>query len=195
MILMLFFGLGLGSNMQPLTLAVQNAVSPRDIGVATSSATFTRQIGGTLGTAIFLSILFTAVPNRIQTAFANVAPTPEFRAALKNPRSPTGDPQANTAFIHGLQQAQTGGGGGGAVNPLSDSSFIQQLDPRLAKPFLIGFSQAMDLVFLIGSAVMIIAFVVVWFLPHVELRRGSSYESRGKQDAADAVAITSTSQN
>jgi cytoskeletal protein RodZ len=69
---------------------------------------------------------------------------------------------------------------------LSDSSFIQQLDPRLAKPFLVGFSQAMDLVFLIGSAVMVIAFIVVWFLPHVELRSGSSYESRGRQDAADA---------
>jgi uncharacterized membrane protein len=52
-----------------------------------------------------------------------------------------------------------------------------------------GFSQAMDLVFLIGAAVMVIAFLVVWFLPHVELRSGSSYESRGKQDAADAASI------
>ncbi len=186
MILMLSFGLGLGFNMQPLTLAVQNAVSPRDIGVATSSATFTRQIGGTLGTAIFLSILFTAVPSRIQTAFTKVAPTPDFQAALKNPQSPTGNAGANTAFIHNLAQAKAGGGGGGAVNPLSDSSFIQQLDPRLAKPFLVGFSQAMDLVFLIGACVMVIAFIVVWFLPHVELRSGSSYESRGKQDAAEA---------
>jgi hypothetical protein len=182
MILMLFFGLGLGGNMQPLTLAVQNAVSPRDIGVATSSATFTRQIGGTLGTAVFLSILFTAVPNRIK-----IAPTPEFQAALKNPQSPTGNPKANTDFIASLQQARSGGGGGGAINPLSDSSFIQQLDPRLAKPFLVGFSQSMDLVFLIGSAVMVVAFVVVWFLPHVELRSGSSYEHRGNQDAADAA--------
>ncbi|MEP7017675.1 MAG: MDR family MFS transporter [Actinomycetota bacterium] len=189
MIIMLFFGLGLGFNMQPLTLAVQNAVSPRDIGVATSSATFTRQIGGTLGVAIFLSVLFSAVPSRISAAFAKVAPTPEFQAALKNPQSPTGNSQANTDFIHGLQQAQSGGGSGGALNPLSDSSFIQQLDPRLAKPFLIGFSQAMDLVFLLGSAVMVIAFIVVWFLPHVELRSGSAYESRGKSDAADAKAV------
>ena len=184
MILMLFFGTGLGFNMQPLTLAVQNAVSARDIGVATSSATFTRQIGGTLGTAIFLSILFTAVPSRIQTAFSAGAKTPAFQAALKSPKSPTGNPATNTAFIQSLQKAHTGGG---ALNPLSDSSFIGQLDPRLAKPFLIGFSQAMDLVFLIGAAVMILAFLVVWFLPHVELRSGSSYESRGKQDAADAA--------
>ena len=58
MIVMVVFGLGLGFNFQPLTLAVQNAVPPQQIGVATSSATFTRQIGGTLGTAVFLSILF-----------------------------------------------------------------------------------------------------------------------------------------
>jgi hypothetical protein len=166
---------------------VQNAVPPRDIGVATSSATFTRQIGGTLGVAVFLSILFSVVPDRIQTAFVKIAPTADFQAALKNPQSPTGNPQANTDFIHSLQQAQAGGGGG-SLNPLSDSSFIQQLDPRLAKPFLIGFSEAMDLVFLIGSAVMVIAFVVVWFLPHVELRSASAYESRGEQDAADAAA-------
>jgi len=111
MILMLFFGVGLGFNMQPLTLAVQNAVSPRDIGVATSSATFTRQIGGTLGTAIFLSILFTAVPSRIQSAFTKLAATPAFQAALKNPRSPTGHPEVHANFIHSLQQAHTGGGG------------------------------------------------------------------------------------
>ena len=49
LIAVVFFGVGLGFNFQPLTLAVQNAVGPRDIGVATSSATFTRQIGGTHG--------------------------------------------------------------------------------------------------------------------------------------------------
>ncbi|NDB17669.1 MAG: DHA2 family efflux MFS transporter permease subunit, partial [Actinobacteria bacterium] len=46
------FGFGLGNLLQPTVLAVQNAVSPRDIGVATSSATFFRQMGGTLGTAL-----------------------------------------------------------------------------------------------------------------------------------------------
>ncbi len=35
MIIMVFFGIGLGFNFQPLTLAVQNAVPPQQIGVAT----------------------------------------------------------------------------------------------------------------------------------------------------------------
>ncbi|MFP7761988.1 MDR family MFS transporter [Marisediminicola sp. LYQ85] len=42
---MLLVGLGLGQLMQTLTIAIQNAVGPRDIGVATSSSTFFRQIG------------------------------------------------------------------------------------------------------------------------------------------------------
>ena len=39
-------------------MAVQASAEAQDIGVATSSATFFRQIGGTLGTAIMLSLLF-----------------------------------------------------------------------------------------------------------------------------------------
>src|SRR5262245_43279587 len=65
MIPMVVLGLGLGNSMQPLLLILQSAVPPRDIGVATSAATFFRQIGGTLGVAVFLSILFSSVGGNI----------------------------------------------------------------------------------------------------------------------------------
>ena len=65
MIAMFVVGLGLGQLMQTLTLAVQASADARDIGVATSSATFFRQIGGTLGTAIMLSLLFSLLPANI----------------------------------------------------------------------------------------------------------------------------------
>ncbi|MGN7223361.1 MDR family MFS transporter [Curtobacterium flaccumfaciens] len=71
MIGMFLIGLGLGSVMQSLTLASQGSVEARDMGVATSSATFFRQIGGTLGTAVLLSILFSVMPANILTATAN----------------------------------------------------------------------------------------------------------------------------
>lgn len=181
MIVMVFFGVGLGFNFQPLTLAVQNAVSPRLIGVATSSATFTRQIGGTLGTAVFLSILFSTVPDKISAAMQKIAPTREFQTALHDP--------ANAAFAKSLQAAQSAGSGSGASGGvLKDSSFLNNLDPRLAKPFLQGFSDSMDLVFLVGAAVMVIGFLVMIMLPHVELRGGSAYSERGKADQADADA-------
>jgi EmrB/QacA subfamily drug resistance transporter len=180
MIVMVFFGVGLGFNFQPLTLAVQNAVSPRLIGVATSSATFTRQIGGTLGTAIFLSILFSTVPDRITTAMQKAVPTKEFQAALHDP--------ANAEFARQLQSAQTSGGTGSAGGVLKDSSFLNNLDPRLAKPFLQGFSDSMDLVFMVGAGVMVLGFLVMLLLPHVELRGGSAYSERGAADRADAAA-------
>ena len=178
MIVMVFFGLGLGFNFQPLTLAVQNAVSPRMIGVATSSATFTRQIGGTLGTAVFLSILFSTVGDKIASALQKAVPTPEFQAALKDP--------ANAAFAKQMQAAQASGGSASGTGVLKDSSFLNSLDARLAKPFLQGFSDSMDLVFLVGSGVMVVGFLVMLFLPHVELRGGSAYSERGASDKADA---------
>lgn len=46
-------GVGLGLVMQVVVVVVQNAVSYDDLGVATSSATFFRSIGGSFGTAVF----------------------------------------------------------------------------------------------------------------------------------------------
>ncbi len=71
MIGMFLIGLGLGQLMQSITLASQNSVQPRDMGVATSSATFFRQIGGTLGTAVLLSVLFSIMPANILHATAD----------------------------------------------------------------------------------------------------------------------------
>ena len=180
-IVMVVFGLGLGFNFQPLTLAVQNAVSPRLIGVATSSATFTRQIGGTLGTAVFLSILFSTVPDKISTALAKAsAGTKDFQAALADP--------ANAEFAKGLQSAagQAGGTARWACSRTARSSTTSTRGwPSRSSQ---GFSDSMDLVFLVGSGVMVIGFLVMLLLPHVELRGGSAYSERGAADKADADA-------
>lgn len=176
MIIMVFFGIGLGFNFQPLTLAIQNAVPPRQIGVATSSATFTRQIGGTLGTAVFLSVLFSTVPEKIAEAFERIAPTREFQQALADP--------ANAEFAEQLQQSQANGDAIGGTGVLDDSSFLTDLDPRLARPFLEGFADAMDLVFLVAAIIMAVGFVVMLFLPEVELRRSSGYEEIAAEAAA-----------
>jgi EmrB/QacA subfamily drug resistance transporter len=53
---MFIFGVGMGLIMQVLVVAVQNAVSYKELGVATSSATFFRMIGGCFGTAVFGAI-------------------------------------------------------------------------------------------------------------------------------------------
>jgi EmrB/QacA subfamily drug resistance transporter len=54
---MFIIGAGLGLGMQVIVTAVQNSVDLRDMGVATSSMTFFRSMGGALGTAIFGAVL------------------------------------------------------------------------------------------------------------------------------------------
>jgi EmrB/QacA subfamily drug resistance transporter len=174
------FGVGLGFNMQPLVLAVQNAVPPQDMGVATSSATFFRQMGGTLGTAVFLSVLFSSVGGKITSAFKAAAGTPAFQAAVHDPQV-TSDP-TNRRVIEAVT-----GGGGLPKGSIDDTSFLSKLDDRLAKPFLDGFSSAIDLVFLSATGVLLVAFVVVFFLPEEKLRTMSGIQARQQQEADDAA--------
>jgi len=173
MLVMVVFGLGLGGNMQPIVLAVQNAVAPREIGVATSSVTFSRQMGGTLGAAIFLSILFSTVTGYISDAVQSASRTAAWHAAVA---------------AHPGQLAQLRSGGN---QVLTDTSFIQRLDPTLAAPFKTGFADAMDLVFLVTGIVVLVSLFIVWRLPELPLRMESASAARASEDAAAQRQATS----
>ena len=54
---MVVMGLGVGGAMQVTVLVVQNAADYRDLGVATSSVQFFRQMGGAFGVAVFGAIM------------------------------------------------------------------------------------------------------------------------------------------
>ncbi|HVC85870.1 MAG TPA: MDR family MFS transporter [Gaiellaceae bacterium] len=62
---MLVVGIGIGLVMQVLVLVVQNDVEPREIGVATSTATFFRSVGGAFGVAIFGTIFATRLNHQL----------------------------------------------------------------------------------------------------------------------------------
>ncbi|HET6876327.1 MAG TPA: MDR family MFS transporter [Jatrophihabitans sp.] len=164
---MIVFGAGLGLNMQTIVLAMQNAVSPRDMGVATSSTTFFRQMGGTLGTAVFLSILFSSAASKVSSAYAKARTTPAFQQAV----------QAHPDQLAALKGTN-----------LNDTANLHQLAPALAQPFREGFSSAMDLVFLVGAAVLAVAFVLSLMLKEVPLRLVSGMDARAAEAAANAVA-------
>lgn len=70
-------GMGMGMAFQIYTLAVQNAVQRRDLGVATSALQFFRNIGNTLGTAVAGTIMSTHFMAGIQQRM-----TPEIRAQV-----------------------------------------------------------------------------------------------------------------
>jgi len=59
-------GFGLGMVMQILVLAVQNSVSMKQMGVATSGVTLFRSIGGSIGVAMFGAIFTHVLRNQLQ---------------------------------------------------------------------------------------------------------------------------------
>jgi EmrB/QacA subfamily drug resistance transporter len=76
---MLVVGFGLGFVMQVLVLAVQNAVDYANLGVATSTATLFRSIGGTVGVpifgAIFANKLASNLSDKLPAAAAGALPS------------------------------------------------------------------------------------------------------------------------
>lgn len=63
-------GSGMGLVMQNIVLAVQNAVDPHEIGVATSANSFFREIGGSMGSALFGTIYASRLKDGLSSVFA-----------------------------------------------------------------------------------------------------------------------------
>ncbi|MGA1811381.1 MDR family MFS transporter [Frondihabitans sp. 4ASC-45] len=183
---MVLVGLGLGQLMQTLTLASQNSVGPRDIGVATSSSTFFRQIGGTLGTAVLFSVLFSRLSTTIPESFQDKTLAAAQQKALADP-SVLADPN-NSSLIALLKKAASGDTSalGNALN--GDTSFLNKAALALKAPFLDGFANATVTVFTISLVVVAVAFVLSFFLRPAPLRTRSALDEAAHQDATDAAA-------
>jgi hypothetical protein len=67
---MFVLGLGLGSAMQVLTIAVQNTVAYGDLGTATAGSTFFRTVGSSVGTAVFGTLYSNQLATELAKAFA-----------------------------------------------------------------------------------------------------------------------------
>ena len=158
-------GLGIGMNMQTVVLAMQNAVPPRDIGVSTSSATFFRQMGGTIGVAVYLSIVYSIVSDHIRSAYLKAAHSPTFVAI---------------AQAHPDQIAKLRSGGNGTLN---DTSFLSHFNATLAQPFKEGFTSALTLAFLVGAVVLVLAFVLAALQREVPLRTVGAQQAAAEEDA------------
>ncbi|MEO5833315.1 MAG: MDR family MFS transporter [Nakamurella sp.] len=166
----LVMGAGLGLNMQTMMMAVQNTVKARDIGVATSSATFFRATGGTIGTAVFLSLLFNGLPTNVTTQVTAAASTPAFQQAL-----------ASSGLTAQQYQAQLAG--------LSeDSAFLSKLPTTLATPIQQGFVDSTHVVYILAGIVAVLAFLLVLMLKEVPLRTKSALQEMQEEDALAAAA-------
>ncbi len=162
----LIFGFGLGNLMQPTVLAVQNAVSPRDIGVATSSVTLFRQLGATLGTAIFLSLLFGALPTNVGDRFATAAQDPAYQTAFQTDVvAADANGTITEANKHFLEMNQ-----GGSENIFDDTSWIENANPVLVRPIKDGFTDSTVIVVLVAAITTAFSILFALFVPNNRLR-------------------------
>jgi MFS family permease len=169
MLFMAVVGFGVGNCMQPLILTVQSSVPPTAIGVATSAATFFRQIGGTIAVAVFLTMLFGAVQPNMRDAFAEARTQPEFQAAAQRALTEPAD-----SLVHRLAAGDPTVLAG--IN--EDSSIINHLDPALAHPIKVAFAESMTPIFWCAAGLGILAFLVLLLMPEVELRATSASAAR-----------------
>ena len=139
---MFVFGVGMGLIMQVLVVAVQNAVSYEDLGVATSSATFFRMIGGSFGTAVFGAIYAIVLNHTIAPTLAKV---PSSVLKSFNPQT------INPSVLGKLKSTAEG--------LLFYTKYIDAV------------THSIQIVFLVAVPISFVAFLLSFLLPEVELRK------------------------
>ncbi|AMB41931.1 MULTISPECIES: MDR family MFS transporter [Paenarthrobacter] len=155
-----FFGVGLGFCMQPLTLAMQVSVPPKDMGVGTSTAAFFRSMGGAVGTAVFISLLFSLAADKIADGMKTAVSNPDYQAVMNDP-AVAGDP-ANAKLFDFFKN-------GASNDSLNDTSWVHAANSTLTRPITEGFAQAIDVVMLTAAGLMVIAFLISFALPNKKL--------------------------
>ncbi|MFI6258159.1 MDR family MFS transporter [Micromonospora zamorensis] len=155
---MVVIGVGLGLCMQSLILAVQNAVSVRDLGAGTSSATFFRSLGGSFGVAI----LGTVLSSRLASGLSDRLP-------------------GAIAQLPPQEQAAVAASGGTNIS-INDPATILALPGPVRAAIQGAFVDALDMVFLTAGLIAIVAVVVTLTLPNTQLRGAGPQGATGGAD-------------
>ena len=155
-------GLGLGPAQGMFTLAIQSSVEHKDTGVATSSAQFFRQIGSTIGVAVFGALLTnhlaSELPRRVPDLMrgeAVVDISEAQRLAMDRPA---------------LQATLAARGD-------RDPASVERTSAGLKD----SFSAAILGLFPISALIMLVGFGVTLFMPGIRLR--------GREDVPPAEAV------
>ncbi|HEU4514772.1 MAG TPA: MDR family MFS transporter [Nocardioidaceae bacterium] len=137
---MFAMGLGLGFTMQVLVVIVQNSVDRSDMGTATASVAFFRQMGGSFGTALFGAILSSRLAVHLSDAMRDAPAGSVPPDAVANPDEMANNVQAIQALPDPLRELVTG-----------------------------AFSDALRDMFLSAVPVVVVALVVAFFIKEVPL--------------------------
>jgi len=154
-------GAGLGLSMQTIVIALQNSVDFQDMGIATSSNTFFRTLGGAFGTAIFGTIFSNRAAYYLQENIASLQST---------------SPQALDGFDPAKLDVIT-----------TNTSIISTLPPAVKETVLHSFAQTFHMVFLAAAPITFIGFVLAFFLKEKPLQGSTAHHAARTEAAGEAV--------
>lgn len=164
---MIIFGLGLGLGMPVFMMAVQNAVDSKDLGVATSSVQLFRNLGSTIGISVMGTVLTASITSKMSAMVSK-----------------------NNSLMHADLDPETFRSLMNLMDPqlLLDQPKLTELRSGLAGQALLVFDQLLETlkhalsaslsnVFLTGTVVLGIAFILTVFLKEIPLRTTVQKES------------------
>ncbi|MDH6427345.1 MDR family MFS transporter [Paenibacillus sp. FSL R7-0048] len=157
---MIVFGLGLGLGMPVFSLATQNAVSHTELGVVTASSQLFRNLGGTIGIAVMGTVMSNSLTKNLKEALQSSS-APDFTQIdpkLAEQMLSFANPQAlmNKPL---LEQTQA-----------SLPADVQPVFLQMIEGIRDALGQTLSSVFLTGTIVLVVAFVLVFFLKELPLR-------------------------
>lgn len=157
---MIVFGLGLGLGMPVFSLATQNAVSHTELGVVTASSQLFRNLGGTIGIAVMGTVMSNSLTKNLKEALQSSS-APDFTQIdpkLAEQMLSFANPQAlmNKPL---LEQTQA-----------SLPTDVQPIFLQMIEGIRDALGQTLSSVFLTGTIVLVVAFVLVFFLKELPLR-------------------------
>ncbi|WP_317934989.1 MFS transporter [Sporosarcina aquimarina] len=159
-------GIGLGLSMPVFSLTVQNAVSLRQLGVASASSQSFRSLGNTVGIGIFGAIMSSVMTKKMTSQFsgtaedtlANIPPEEAGKLGqLMNPKILLDTPR--------LEQLKA-----------SLPNDIQPIATQLISSIKNVFSDALTTTFFVAACIMVLGAVVTIFLRVIPLVSASDFK-------------------
>ena len=158
----ILIGAGLGFSMQTIVIALQNSVDFKDMGVATSSNTFFRSVGSTVGVAIFGSIYASRLKHYLPLAIQKTAATDPAAMAGATPQK--------------FAQIQ------------NNSAILKTFSPTLQHNVLHSFVQSFHVVFFAAAPVTALGLIFAFMLKETPLRSGAEHHAAKTEAAGEAIA-------
>ena len=174
----IIFGIGLGLGMPVFSLATQNAVSHKELGVATASSQLFRNLGGTIGIAVMGTVMSNNLTKNLKDALQSES-APDFSSLdpqMAQQMLSFANPQTlmNKPLIEQTQVSLPAD-----VQPL----FLQMIDSIRD-----ALGNTLSMVFLTGMLVLVVALSLVFFLKEIPARTTNQAAAPKSEDSEGKVA-------